>query len=149
MNSPTHTKFSQDAQPAALGVSQGTLAQRLCARVLASVHSVDNEATISTVSRWEYDESTLVRVRGRVQPIALLHTLRDSFPLARVSVVENVIDGSNEAQLLVPSMLEQELIASSMATNTTLVVWMNRLIKALLLFALVSFAIFVTALASQ
>lgn len=130
-----------------------TLAQRLCARVLSCVHEVDDCASISTVSKWDHDDATLVRIKsgisGSAQPLALLRALKTKFPLARVTTVENCIDGSTEAQILLPSSREQHAIAESIASGSQLNVWLRHVFHGLLFTFVVTFAIRVAVDASR
>jgi hypothetical protein len=115
-----------------------TLTQRICRRVLSTAQSVDATATISSVARLEENnDATLVRLRAgsssKFDPASLIAVLRSAWPLAHVSVVENVIEGTHEAQVVVPSTHEQREIAHAivsrrewagrMATLGTALVW--------------------------
>lgn len=121
-----------------------TIAQKLCSCVLNAVRDIDADASISTVSKWDHDDSTMVRVRSGVSaPLALLKALRDQFPLATVSTVENLIDGSTQAQILIPSKNEQFYIARSMATQNRRNLWLKMLTRLLLFVFSVLFAMFV------
>lgn len=107
-----------DADTAVLTSPRITLAHQLCRRVLRTVQAVDDGAAITSVSRWDHDDSTLVRIRtGTVQspPSAIVEALTRAWPLARVSLVENVIEGTSEAQMLMPSVAEQHDLARQRA----------------------------------
>ena len=97
--------------------------QRVCQRVLSIVHKVDDGASVSSVARWDHDDSTLVRVRMSTNGVQhrILDSLRTAWPLARVTLVENVVEGVTEAQVLVPSQHDQLCAARDMAQSTPLV----------------------------
>lgn len=101
-----------------------TMAQKLCRRILTTVQSVDADASISSVSKWDNDDSTLVRVRtsglATASTSLIVGALRAAWPLASVSIVENVVDGTSEAQVLVPSLDDQRSIAQQHALDTPL-----------------------------
>jgi hypothetical protein len=88
----------------------------VCEQLLKTVHAVDNHARISAVARREDDESTLVRLRlsSRLTDAAKLtvtSALNAVWPLASVSLVENVVDGTVETQVLLPSASHQNELA--------------------------------------
>jgi hypothetical protein len=98
-----------------------TLAQQLCRRVLATVRVLDASATITSVAKWDRDDSTLVRVRINEESISsftLASALRLTWPLAQISLVENFSDGTTEAQILVPSKAEQFQLAMRRAQDS-------------------------------
>tara|TARA_B110000444_G_scaffold225464_1_gene229334 strand:+ start:872 stop:1345 length:474 start_codon:yes stop_codon:yes gene_type:complete len=122
-----------------------TLAQQLCKRVLSTVRDVDADASIASVSKWDHDCSTLVRVRaGRGAAFGILDALKSSWPLARVSLVENVMDGTTEAQMLVPSRCEQHEIARQQAFESHTAKRLRTFIKLTALATLLSFIVSVT-----
>ncbi len=80
------------------------------------VKPIDGDAQIASVSRRDYDDATLVRVRtSGTSTGPILSALREALPLAHVSLVENVINGRTEAQVLVPSASEQRETATALA----------------------------------
>ena len=97
-----------------------SLAGQLCRRVLSTVQAVDSDASITSVSRWDHDNATLVRIRasGNQTPHGILNALKRAWPLASVSLVENVVEGTTEAQMLVPSRDEQHVLARRQALTT-------------------------------
>ena len=108
-----------------------TSAQTLCRRILASVKTTDDAASISSVSSWDHTDATLVRIRAskaQQTPLAIVSALRSAWPLATVSLVENVVDGSIEAQMAaahrmqrgdgVPASCEAALFFASRAAQT-------------------------------
>lgn len=126
-----------------------TLAQQLCRRVLTTVQSIDRNASIASVSRWDHDCSTLVRVRaGETKtnaPLSIVNALQRSWPLARVSLIENVMEGTTEAQMLVPSREEQREIARQQAFDSRAAKRVRIFAKVMALAALLSFVVLVTA----
>lgn len=135
-----------------IDASTSSLAKRLCDRVLKTAREVDGEASISTVSKWDVDNATLVRVRSGLssaQPLALLRALKASFPLATVSSTENLVNGHVEAQILLPSHHEQCDIARELASQLPKIVMMRRVFHLLVgLFVLV-FAVHVASDATR
>ena len=131
---------------------ESTLAQQLCRRVLNTVHSIDARASIASVSRWEHDNSTLVRIRtvhdGSMD--GLVSTLRRAWPLARVSLVENMVEGYTQAQILVPSADEQRSLARAQAFENNGARQTRLMAKAVAFAALLSFvALLCTPLAAR
>ena len=59
------------------------------------------------------DGGTLVRVRadGTSGPAAVAHALRAALPLSVITLVENVVEGTCEAQVLLPELQMQRAIA--------------------------------------
>lgn len=130
-----------------------TLAQKLCRRVLSTVQDVDGSASITSVSRWDHDCSTLVRVRAGEanggSPFGIVDALKRAWPLARVSLVENVVEGTTEAQMLMPSPEEQRDIARQQAYDSRLAKRVRLFAKLVTLAAVLSFVILATANASR
>ena len=124
-----------------------SLAQRLCERVLSTVHQVDSGATISSVSRWESDDSTLVRVKTSTasMSIAMTNALKCAWPLANVSMMESVLDGTTEAQILLPSETEQRCIAYDLVMESPRVRLLRQLTKFVSFAGMMAFVIAVTA----
>ena len=113
---------STKADPPSEETQTQTLTQRICRRVLSTAQSVDATATISSVARLEEDnDATLVRLRAgsssKFDPASLISVLRSAWPLAHVSVVENVIEGTHEAPVVVPSKQEQREIAHAIVSR--------------------------------
>jgi len=106
-----------------------SLAHRVCRRVLRTAQSVDAKASLASVARLDANgEATLVRVRSGItessSPALLASALRKAWPLAHVGVVENFIEGTFEAQVVVPPVKEQrELAHAAMARR----VWAGRM----------------------
>jgi hypothetical protein len=92
-----------------------SLAQRVCRRVLRTAQTVDKDASLASVARLDGNaEATLVRVRAghlSTNPASLAAALRAAWPLAHVAVVENYIEGTYEAQVVVPAVKEQRELA--------------------------------------
>lgn len=124
-----------------------SLATQLCRRVLSTVQAVDTDASITSVSRWDHDSATLVRIRagGSQTPHGILSALKHAWPLARVSLVENVVEGTTEAQMLVPSRDEQQVLARGQALSTTSTRITRLLVRLVACAALVSFAVVTTS----
>lgn len=102
-------------------------AQRICRRVLSTAHSLDANASVTSVARLQDDnDSTLVRIKAgaNVNPGILVETLRAAWPLAYVGVVENYASGTQEAQVVVPSSSTQHEIARSVVSSRA---WAARL----------------------
>ena len=136
------------ALPAPVAV-RATLAQQLCRRVLNSMHAVDASASITSVSRWDHDNATLVRIRASEAhegaPHGVVAALRQHWPLARVSLVENLVEGTTEAQMLVPSTDEQRMLARDQAFELNGARRARAFAKAVALAALLSFVVLVTS----
>lgn len=126
-----------------------SVADSLCRRVLSTVRSVDSKASITSVAKWESDDSTLVRLKTSTGSVmtAIQAALRLAYPLASISIVENVIDGTNEAQILLPSKTEQEWIARDKALQIPRVKRLSQLTSVIGFGATIAFLIaFVAAL---
>ena len=123
-----------------------TLARQLCRRVLSTAKTVDDTARITSVSRWDRDNATLLRISTNSgTPLSLTDMLRKVFPLAKVALVENVVEGTTEAQILVPSNEEQRDIARSLAEEAPAAQRVRTLARGLGLAALMAFCTLVTA----
>lgn len=127
--------------------AEGTLTHRLCERVLRTVRSVDKSASISSVAKWDRDDSTLVRIKtsNQMYTVGLQAALRCAWPLARITTVENYVEGTTEAQILLPSESEQRYVAYEMATNAPRARRLGRLANLLLMAGVVAFAVAITA----
>tara|TARA_B110001452_G_scaffold254727_1_gene246540 strand:+ start:5866 stop:6288 length:423 start_codon:yes stop_codon:yes gene_type:complete len=132
---------------AATPQAEGTLTHRLCDRVLSTVRRVDKGASISSVAKWDRDDSTLVRIKSSdtLYSTALQAALRCAWPLARVTTVENYVEGTTEAQILLPSEAEQRFVAYDMATNAPHARRLGRLAGCLLMAGVVAFSVALTA----
>ena len=126
---------------------EGTLTHRLCERVLSTVRNVDKNASISSVAKWDRDDSTLVRIKtsNQMYTVALQAALRCAWPLARITTVENYVEGTTEAQILLPSEAEKRCTAYDMAMNAPSARRLGRLANLLLLAGVVAFAVAITA----
>lgn len=90
------------------------MARSLCQRILAVAQGVDAAARISAVTKVADDGGTLVRVRaegGSDSPSLVASALRAALPLSAISLVENVVEGTCEAQVLLPEPQMQRVIA--------------------------------------
>ncbi len=108
-------------------------AYQFCETLLAHVRPIDNGAEIASVSRRDYDDATLVCVRTSAKDsTGVISALRKFLPLARVSLVENVMNGRTEAQVLLPSPDEQREIAHTIAHQGTAQLYFRVVLRALL-----------------
>ena len=57
----------------------------------------------------------LVRLVTTAGSLGMVQALRDAWPLASVSLVENLVDGRTEAQVLLPNEAEQRQVAKAIA----------------------------------
>ena len=91
------------------------MARSLCRRILAVAQNVDAAARISAVTKVADDGGTLVRVRadGADSPSLVANALRAALPLSVITLVENVVEGTCEAQVLLPELQMQRAIARS------------------------------------
>ena len=119
------------AAPLAEPKTVPSLADRLCSSVLSIARAEDDGACITSVAKWEHDDSTLLRVSadaGTMPSIAA--ALRRRLPLASVGIVEDVMNGTQQAQLLVPSGADQLRRANAMATESRGVTILGALARA-------------------
>ena len=87
-----------------------------CDRVLDRVQGFDASAAITSISRRDPDDAMLVRVRtAPATASAVLESLRSAWPLATVSLVENLVTGRSEAQVSLPNERDQAELALRMA----------------------------------
>lgn len=87
-----------------------------CDRVLDRVQGFDASAAITSISRRDPDDAMLVRVRTAPATAgAVLDSLRSAWPLATVSLVENLVTGRSEAQVSLPNERDQAELAMRMA----------------------------------
>ncbi len=123
-----------------------SLADRLCSSVLSIARAEDDGARISSIAKWEHDDSTLLRVSADAGTIpSIAAALRRRWPLASVGIVEDVMNGTQQAQLLVPSGTDQLRRASSMATESRGVRLLGSLARALGVAAALVFVVAVAA----
>ena len=126
---------------------QGSQLKQLCGRLLTSIHAVDSSASISSVSRWDEDDSTLVRVRSSTESLSVdvLQALRNAWPLATVALVENVVEGVNEAQVVVPSRKEAMHRAEAVVRQRGVVRFFHAMLRIGVLSTFMLFVISMTA----
>ena len=88
------------------------MAQALCESILKRVQQFDDGAEIASVRRTEEDGGR-ARAREHEEAVAqdMLQALRDAWPLASVSQVENLVSGRTETQVLLPDEAEQQELA--------------------------------------
>ena len=131
-----------DPPPVAVASNQEqTLADRLCNGVLNTARAVDATARISSVAKWEHDDSTLLRVSTESgDPLKVADVLRRRWPLAAVSVVQDMINGNQQTQVLVPSGVDQLRRANDMAKESSVALWLSLLVRIVGLAAALCFA---------
>lgn len=87
-----------------------TFAGRAVELVLRACRDVDPGARIASVLR-DSDGRTVIRVRSTAQssevPSMLLSTMRAAWPLSQTSVVNNALDGTCEAEIVIPTASDQ------------------------------------------
>ena len=94
-----------------------SFSSRVSDAVLSTCRARDESAQISSILR-DNDGRTVVRVRaGSSNAVTLLRALRDLWPLARTSVIENALDGSVEAQIVVPQEADEQAQARRRAES--------------------------------
>lgn len=76
--------------------------------ILSRAKALDMHASVASISRRDADDSTLVRIRTSSDTsMGVLAALRAAWPLATVSLVQNLVDGKTEAQMLLPNEEDQ------------------------------------------
>ena len=92
----------------------------LCENLLNRATALDMNASISSVSKRDADDSTLVRIRtSKDTAMGVLSALRLAWPLATVTLVQNRLSGNTEAQVLLPNEKDQLDIAKTLANYAT------------------------------
>tara|TARA_B100000927_G_scaffold279083_1_gene262369 strand:- start:29 stop:454 length:426 start_codon:yes stop_codon:yes gene_type:complete len=123
-----------------------TLADRLCNGVLKTARAVDATARISSVARWEHDDSTLLSVStDSGSPFQVADVLRRRWPLAAVSVVQDMINGNQQTQVLIPSGADQLRRANDMARESSAALWLSLLVRVLGAAAMICFSAMVVS----
>ena len=114
---PTHTHTYIYLQSTAM--SESTMSSSLCSNILNIVQKNDAESRIASVARLADGVGTLIRVNSGKSSSAEVTTsaLRSALPLASVSSIENVVTGTCETQVLVPSPEEQRRRAWDLAKS--------------------------------
>ena len=102
---------------AATRVSQ--MSEQIYENILKRVQQFDDDARISSISRRDADDGILVRLATSARSNSMVKAIREAWPLASVSLVENLVDGSTEAQVLLPDEAEQQALAKGIAASTT------------------------------
>lgn len=109
-----------------------SLAARLGTAVETAARVVDATARISSISRWDHDDSTLLRVStDSGASFGVADALRRRWPLATVSVVSDDVNGLTQTQILVPSGEDQKHLASSLANDSGMARWLAVVTKTL------------------
>ena len=111
--------------------SGSSLSNRISEMILKSCRAKDSGACISSILR-DNDGRTVVRVRAgstNSNAVQMLKALHGLWPLATTAVVENQLDGTVEAQVVVPRPLLAdfsgfacsflELVSSSSARSSS------------------------------
>lgn len=127
---------------------QQTFSDRVSELVLNSCKASEPNAAISSVLRDSYGR-TVVRVRCNTpscNTFSLLNALQKSWPLAKTSVVENALDGSVEAEIVVPSE-EDEVVQARMRALSTRLAELSWMLAVVLL--LVGVSLYVTETLSR
>tara|TARA_B100001175_G_scaffold305176_1_gene302002 strand:+ start:1809 stop:2264 length:456 start_codon:yes stop_codon:yes gene_type:complete len=123
----------------------GTFSNRVSELVLSSCRAKDGGARISSVLR-DSAGRTVVRVRSSEEsrnPLKLLSALKELWPLAKTAVIENALDGSVEAEIVVPREDDERASARRRARSTRAAAFLWVVARALLL---VGVALYVTEL---
>jgi len=112
-----------------------SMSNKVAELILASCLKHDPSAHISSVLR-DGEGRTVVRVRADPQnnPIVLLRALQKLWPLAKCSVQENALDGTVEAEIVVPRERDEHERAKKRARKSLAS-------EVLLVFAIVTMAI--------
>lgn len=112
----TSRRFANFLRDTAAMPGTGTL----CENILERATALDMNASISSVSRRDADDSTLVRIRtSKDAALGVLSALRLAWPLATVTLVQNRLSGNTEAQVLIPNEEDQNEIAKTLANFAT------------------------------
>lgn len=90
----------------------------ICERILERAQQFDSTVEVAAVARRDADDGILVRLATKTAPGGLVDALRDAWPLASVSLVQNRVSGRTEAQVLLPNEAEQRALAKSLAKLT-------------------------------
>ena len=98
-------------------MSDATCSSSLCNNILRIVRENDAESRIGSVARLADGLGTLIRVNsGKSSSTeATTSALRTALPLASVSSIENIVTGTSETQVLLPSEEEQRKRAWDLA----------------------------------
>ena len=103
---------------------------------------MDSSARISSIARWDHDESTLLRVNTESGvSFGVADALRRRWPLATVSVVQDDVNGLTQTQILVPSDVDQRHLAHTMAEESDMARWLSLLWRTLAMIAAGWFAV--------
>lgn len=88
-------------------------------RILRSCRERDSGARISSILSDSHGR-TVVRVRASVEnnAVQLLKVLKGLWPLAKTAVVENKLDGTIEAQIVVPRKSDERYVARQRASSS-------------------------------
>ena len=108
--------------------------------ILKSCRVHDPSAHISSVLR-DDDGRTIVRVRGNNNNNAsvLLNALKSLWPLAKCSVLMNALDGTLEAEIIIPQKRDEFRRAVHKAEKSNLSKILNVLARMFALFALLMY----------
>jgi hypothetical protein len=119
----------------------GTHANKVAELILGSCRMSDASAHISSVLR-DSEGRTIVRVRTDPtnNPLVLLRALQKLWPLAKCSVQENALDGTVEAEIIVPRERDERDRAREQARQSRLSELLSVLTVVLALVALFIYA---------
>ena len=101
------------------GATTPSFSNRVSELILQSCRLKDSSARISTILR-DNRGRTVVRVRTgeSSDAVSLLRALKDLWPLAKTAVVENQLDGTVEAQIVVPRVEDERIYARQKASSS-------------------------------
>ena len=127
----------QQREPGSPGRHGGrtpSFSDRVSELILQSCRLKDSSARISTILR-DNRGRTVVRVRTgeSSDAVSLLRALKDLWPLAKTAVVENQLDGSVEAQIVVPREEDERTYARQRASSSRCAEFLNAAVLVLLL----------------
>lgn len=121
--------------------SSGTHSNKVAELILSSCRLSDPSAHISSVLR-DSEGRTIVRMRTNPSsnPLVLLRALQKLWPLAKCSVQENALDGTVEAEIIVPREKDERNRAFNRARKSRISELLWLLCFVLLFLALVTYA---------
>lgn len=121
--------------------NSGTHSNKVAELILSSCRLSDPSAHISSVLR-DSEGRTIVRMRTNPHsnPLVLLRALQKLWPLAKCSVQENALDGTVEAEIIVPREKDERNRAFDRAQKSRISEMLWLLCYVLLFLALVTYA---------
>lgn len=123
--------------------SKASFCRDVSSRVLKACQQIDPNSVLASVLK-DNKGRTVVRVRSgesASNPIRLLGCLKERWPLANTAVVENSLDGTIEAQIVIPNAGDEWKSATNKAkaakiSEAMLLISMVSLVAGLAQFAL-------------